>query len=116
MTARLRMLPEGFEVLEPFVGMWAHATTAERAACRGNSSPEERAAFYAAARDLLPAALAHLDAIPLDAFGEADRNLMTLMLSLAHVALAIEVQNGEEETHRHSREKMRVTCSAADKV
>ncbi len=112
MTAGI--LPPGFESLEPFVAQWTKPTTAERSHQRDASSAAERRAFYDAAKDMLPAALALLDRKALADFDAADTTLMNLMLALGHVVLAIEVQGPEEDNHRQVREHMRVTRSPAD--
>ena len=107
-------LPEGFAVLEPFVARWAIPGTSERAALRGASSPEEREAFFAAAAPLLDRALDHLDARPLGQLSSADELLMNLMLALAHVAMAVEIQGPDEVKSAPWRERMRITRSPAD--
>ncbi len=107
-------LPAGFEVLEPFVAVWALATTAERAARRSESSPEDRQAFFAAASPLLDSALALLDGKPLAALAPDERRLMDLMLSLAHVALAVEIQGPDETRSAPWRDRLRITRSATD--
>jgi hypothetical protein len=108
------LLPAGFESLEPFVGRFAIAGTANRAALRSNSTPEERAAFHAAAKDLIGPALDLLDTKPLDGFTEAEQRLLDLCLSFAHIALAVEVQGPDEARHATLREYMRITRSPAD--
>ncbi len=108
------LLPKGFETLEPFVERWALATGGERADMRGDSPAEERAAFYAAASDLLEPALGYLDSKPLAEFDESEKRLMRLMLSLAHVAMAEEVQKEEEPQHAVFRSFMPVTRAPAD--
>lgn len=108
------LLPPEFEDLESFVAAWALPTTAQRAAARDASSEADRASFYDAAKDRLAAAIAYLDARPLDGLCEEDERLMNLVLALAHVALAVEVQGPEEASHREPRRKMRVTRASAD--
>ena len=108
-------LPEGFAALEPFAAKWAAPTTAERAALRGDSSPDEREAFFAAASPLLEAALDHLDARELRALLPADQRLMNLMLSLAHVSHAVETHGAKGEAqHARWRSRMTITRSTAD--
>ncbi|GFE74398.1 hypothetical protein [Novosphingobium sp. TCA1] len=107
------LLPAGFAALEPFVAQWALAGSAARAVRRGTSSREEREAFYAAGRDLLDAALDHLDRRGLDAFDAADERLMNLLLSLAHVSLAVELQKDAEPVHADFRRFMRITRTPA---
>jgi hypothetical protein len=107
-------LPADFVVLEPFVERWALATTADRAARRTATTPDEREAFFAAAGPLLDRALDHLDAIPLGAFSPEEQRLMNLMLSLAHVALAVEIQGSDEAKSAPWRDRMRIERSTAD--
>lgn len=110
------LLPEGFEKLEPFVERFALSGTANRAARRGDSTAEERAAFHAAAGDLIGPALDLLDTRPLAALSEAEQRLLNLTLAFAHVALAVEVQGPDEERHASMRQYMRITRSPADAV
>ena len=107
-------LPADFAGLEPFVERWALATTAERAARRTSSTPEEREAFFAAAGPLLDPALDHLDRIPLGALSAREKRLMDLMLSLAHVALAVEIQGPDEAKSAPWRDRMHIDRSTAD--
>ena len=108
------LLPPGFEVLEPFVATWAVAGAANRARRRDESNASERQAFFDAAKELLTPALEHLDRKPLSEFDEQERRLMNLMLCLAHVSLAIEVQGKAEPTHRDSRRWLEITRASAD--
>jgi hypothetical protein len=108
------LLPADFATLEPFVERWALPTTAERAARRSGSTSEEREAFFAAGSPLLDAALDHLDGLPLGAFPVQEQRLMDLMLSLAHVALAVEIQGPDETRSAPWRDRMRIGRSAAD--
>ena len=107
-------LPPGFEALEPFAGQWALPGTASRAGARNDSTVEERQAFYDAASPLLAAALQLLDGVPLQELGVSEQRLMDLMLSLAHVALAVETQREAETTPVVSRRTMTITQSSAD--
>lgn len=108
-------LPSGFAGLEPFVQRWALGTTAERAARRSASTHEERDAFFTAASPLLDTALGHLDARSLDELAPADQRLMNLMLALAHVALAVEIQGPDEDKSAPWRDLMRIQRSTADR-
>jgi hypothetical protein len=110
----LLLLPAGFEALTPFVSTWAIEGTAARAQRRYESSREEREAFFSEARRHQSAALQLLDRKPLLDHDEQERRLMNLMLSFAHVALAIEVQGNQEEKHRHSSRHMVITTSVTD--
>jgi hypothetical protein len=107
-------LPTGFERLAPFVKGWALPTSAARAARRGESTPEERQAFYATIAPQLAAALDLLDAKPLAQHDEAERNLMTLCLAAAHVALAVEALGEDEARHTPHRNEMIITRTPAD--
>jgi hypothetical protein len=109
-----RLLPEGFEGLEPFVERWAVAGTAARSAVRGSSTPEERVAFFAAGAPLLGRALDYLDGKPLAQLAGADERLMNLMLALAHVGLAVEIQGPDEAPSAPWRARMRITRAPAD--
>ena len=114
MNAASSLLPAGFEALERFVESWAIAGTAERAQRRSGSTESERLAFYDVAKDLAPDALALLDRKPLDQFNDREERLMNLMLSLAHVSLAVEGQGSDEPRHAEFREHMKIVRSNAD--
>jgi hypothetical protein len=107
------LLPAGFESLEPFVARFAVAGTAQRAQLRSDASSGERAAFHAAARDLVAPALDLLDKKPLDQLDEAEQRLLRLALSFSHIALAEEIQGADEERHARLRAYMRITRSTA---
>lgn len=107
-------LPAGFESLEPFVLRFALTGTANRAALRGDTTPEERQSFYDAASDLIDPALGLLDRKPLSALDEAEQRLMNLALSFAHIALAVEIQGADEARHTGLRNHMHITRSTAD--
>lgn len=109
-----KLLPVGFETLAPFVEFWAADTAAERARCRDISDEAGRLAFYNAANELVPKALAILDEKPLAQFDEHEQRLMKLVLSFGHVALAIELHRDEEAKHARNRPFMRITRAPAD--
>jgi hypothetical protein len=114
MGAIATSLPPGFEALAPFVEFWAVGTASERAHCRDISDEASRVAFYNAAIDLVPQALAHLDAKPLNQFNESEQRLMRLVLSFGHVAMAVELQREEEPRHARNRPYLRITRATAD--
>ena len=116
MSAPETSLPKGFEALEPFVEKWAAETAAERAHRRDISDEASRAAFYTAAGDLLPRALAYLDAKPLGQFDASEQRLMRLILSFAHVSMAVELQREEESKHAQNRPYLRITRAPADQA
>ncbi len=114
MSPAARSLPPDFAALAPFVEFWAADTAAGRAHCRDISDEAGRAAFYNAAVDLVPQALAYLDARPLDELDDSEKRLMKLVLSFAHVALAVELHREEEPKHARERPYMRITRAPAD--
>ena len=113
MTVIETSLPTDFAALEPFVARWVIEGSAARAAARGESTAQEREAFYLAACDLVGPALDYLDRCGLDRLDAADRRLMNLMLSLAHVSLAVEMQKDAEPSHTVLRQFMSVTRTPA---
>jgi hypothetical protein len=107
-------LPEGFGDLAPFVPLWSLAGSDARKRRRIASTEHERQAFYAAAAPRLADALAHLDRLPLGDLAGADRNLMNLVLSLAHVSLAVEKQGSNEARHAVNHAFFTITRSTED--
>ena len=114
MSKKAPRLPEGFAALEPLVDDWAIATSAARAARRDDSSAKEQEVFYRAAREFLDPALALLDAKPLAKLDAKERRLLDLMMTLAHVSIAVEVQRDFEPKHTVMRRYMRITKTPAD--
>lgn len=114
MTQDSTSLPDGFEGLIPFVTFWAVDTAFERARCRDSSDEAQRMEFYTAAVDLVPNALAYLDTKPLAHFDDRDQRLMKLLLSFAHVSLAVELQRDDEPKHAANRQHMPITRAPAD--
>lgn len=108
------LLPDGYEALEPFVDDWAIAGTANRAQRRTTSTESERVAFFEVAKGFVIPALDQLDRKPLDQFDAREKRLMDLMLSFAHVALAVEIQGDDEARHARFRQFMKITKSPAD--
>lgn len=107
-------LPTGFEALAPYVTTWAADSAAARDALRVHQSAEARQAFYDAMNPLLVSALDRLDPVPLAAYNSAEKALMLLTLSYAHVALAIEVQGPDEAKHGISRQRLPISRAPAD--
>lgn len=114
MNSQSSLLPEGFEALAPFVEFWAVDTAAERAHCRDIAGDANRLAFYNAANDLVPAALAYLDQKPLSQLDESEQRLMKLALSFAHASMSVELLREEEPKHAKYRPFMRITRAPAD--
>ncbi|MEO6717172.1 MAG: hypothetical protein ABIM50_07975 [Novosphingobium sp.] len=109
-------LPPGFAALEGFADRFAVAGTANRAQLRGDTTPEERQAYYDVMKDLLAPALDLLDTRQLDALNSAEQRLMNMALSFAHIAMAIEVQGSDEAKHAKLRAHMKIVRSTADAV
>jgi hypothetical protein len=107
-------LPPGFAALEPFVPQWSLSRTAERAARRSSSTTAERDVFFAAAAPSLDAALDYLDGRDLRSLSPEDKRLMNVVLSFAHVALAVEIQGPDETNSAPWRDRMRIDRSTAD--
>lgn len=110
------LLPQGYEALEPFVAQWAIAGSQARTEARSNSTPEARQAFFDAASPLLAQGLDMLDAKPLGGLNEAEKRLLDLFLSLAHVGMAVEVHGPDEERHATLRAHMPIVRSTADRA
>jgi hypothetical protein len=108
------LLPSGYEALEPFVQDWAIEGAANRARRRSESTVAERAAFFAAAKDFAAPALKQLDEKPLAELEPREERLLNLMLTLAHVAMAVEIQGEVEPEHAKMREHMRFTRTHSD--
>jgi len=109
-------LPREFASLEPWVAAgWAGQTAHDRSLLRVDRSPEEVAAFHAAVAPLLDPALAYLDRFPVDRLPPAEERLMRLMLTFAHVALAVEMQGPDEVLQRVATRHMRITRAVADR-
>ncbi len=92
-------LPDGFEALAPFQRYWGVATTQLRRERREAASMAEITAFYDVMLALAPAAIAHLEAFPLDAMPPASGRLMELLLMLAHVSMATELHGQPRAPH-----------------
>ena len=114
MSAVASSLPAGFEALEPFAPYWAVAGAANRDRLRGASTEAQRLAFYHACKDLLAPGLASLDRTPLAEFNEQQQRLMNLLLSFAHVAIAVEIQRDAEAAHAQNRQHLHITRAIAD--
>ena len=116
MNSTVSSLPEGFETLEPYVDSWAIEGSNNRLQRRLNSDDSERTAFFNAARDLVPTALELLDQKPLNQFDDKENRLMNLVLSMAHVGPAVEIQKEEEPFHAKYARYITITRSSADET
>jgi len=108
------ILPMGFDALEPFVATYAIDNATRRAEMRGEAPVDVRDAFYEAAKPLLAPALDYLDTKNFDEYDDRDKRLMQMMLSLAHVVIAVEIQGEDEPRHAYLRTFMPVTRAPAD--
>ncbi len=108
------LLPEGFAALEPFIDQWAVESAHARLQARLSSSEAERSAFFAAGSRLVPPALELLDSKPLQHFDAREARLMKLVLSLAHVANAVEIQKEDEPLHARGARYITITRASAD--
>lgn len=109
-----KRLPEGFESLEFYVDRWAIEGSANRDARRGDSTEDERVAFFEATKGLVPQALELLDRKPLKQLDEQENRLMNLLLSFCHVTMAVEMLGKAEPRHAQFRKAMPITRSPAD--
>ena len=114
MSTLNKLLPPGFDALEPFAETWAIAGAANRAKSRSGSNEADRNTFYQAAKDLLAPALEYLDQKLLKTLDEQEQRLMKLVLCFAHIAQAVEVQEDNEATHARLREALTITRASAD--
>lgn len=83
-------LPEPFAALQPFVPLWALASETDRSIQRYRIGMEAIVAFKDAMLPQVDAIVAWLDGFPLDALPPAGVTLMTMLLSLAEIAPAVE--------------------------
>jgi len=114
MSGSATALPPGFKTLERFVAAWAHDTAEARHHARLDSNAADRQAFFDAAVDLLAPGLDFLDQKRLAALAPEERRLMSLLLGLAHVSLAVELQGSDEPKHAAVARYMTVTRAPAD--
>ena len=84
------ILPTEFADLEPFAA-WSLETEAERYAKRLGSTMDEMQAFYDTALPRLEAAMAYLDALPLDSLPEDATRLLWLCYALVNASFPVEV-------------------------
>ena len=87
----VRLLPAGFEELEPFLATWGAMTTAERMTHRCESPIEETRAFYDAMIARAEDAIALIEQHPLYDLPEDVGALCRLVLALAQASIAVEI-------------------------
>jgi hypothetical protein len=86
-----RLLPSGFDDLEPFAATWCLATEPERWERRLSTSLDDLQAFYDACFPRAEAAIQHCDEHELDSLPPDVERLLQLLHSLALVSYAVEV-------------------------
>ena len=111
---QLATLPEAFCDLERFVDQWALDTADARHVARLDSSAEERAELFAALGPRAAEILDYLDARPLDTFTDAEQTLMRLILSLAQVGMAEEIQREQEAFHAQYARFITIKSAVSD--
>ncbi|WP_199688163.1 hypothetical protein [Noviherbaspirillum sedimenti] len=104
-----RLLPEGFENLEPFVGYWVRDTNNERWKQRSLASMEDIRSFYDAMLARAEDAITHLDKFPLDQMPEDAERLFKLLLAIAHAAMAVEIHGQPRARNAKLRNDLNVT-------
>jgi hypothetical protein len=112
MTAAI--LPGGFEDLAGFAQDWAIRGADARKRRRIASTEAERQAFYEAVLPRAQAALDYLDQFEVDALGPDQQRLMDLLLTFAHVSLAVEAQGPDEAYHALSHAEFTITRNTED--
>lgn len=85
-----RLLPAGFEELEPFVPRWALDKFQRRLDERARSAMTDIQTFYDAVSARVDDIFAALDGHALDALPPPEHRLYNLLMALAHVAHAVE--------------------------
>jgi hypothetical protein len=91
MTTATRLLPEGFEDLEPYVADWARATRAERYETRLSKTIEELDEFYDTIAPRAEEAIDYLDEFALDELPADATRLMELLYSMILVSYAVNI-------------------------
>lgn len=109
-----KALPDEFKALEAFSEQWSVKTAFERAHLRDTTDAETHREFYHAVFPLLNSALDYLDRKPLSELSAEEENLMRLLMSYAHVSMAVELQKGEEQEHAKWRPFMKITRAVGD--
>lgn len=114
MSITQQLLPAGFEALEPFADTWAIDRADQRMQRRLDSEAGEREAFFEAGKNLVPAALELLDQKSIDRFDDREQRLMLLVLSMAHVAQAVEIQGDDEPARARYARYITITRASSD--
>jgi hypothetical protein len=91
MAGTTRLLPDGFDDLEPFVADWAKPTRAERYETRLAKDIDELVEFYDAIAPRAEEAIAYLDTLGLDDLPDDATRLMQLLYSMILVSYAVNI-------------------------
>jgi len=105
----MSQLPGKFAALDPFVELWAVATTSERHNRRLTSTAEQRRAFYEAMREHFDDILEYFGDRPLDDIAGEDLTLLRLALAAPQVELAVKGQADQEEQHAVYARRVRLS-------
>lgn len=98
-TTKQLSLPTAFADLEPLAELWALPTFDARMQRRAAASMEDIRVLYDAVQPRADAALAHLEAYPLNALPPAETRLMHLLFALAQAAMAVEMHGVPKVPH-----------------
>ena len=91
MSTGTRLLPQGFEELEPFVADWAKPTRAERYAMRLSKTFDELVELYDAVAPRAEEAVGYLNGLDLKDLPEDARRLLQLLYSMILVSYATNI-------------------------
>jgi len=91
MSTDTRLLPEGFEELEPFVADWAKSTRAERYAMRLSKTFDELGEFYDAVAPRAEEAIGYLNGLDLTDLPEDAQRLLHMLYSMILVSYAVNI-------------------------
>jgi len=86
-----KLLPAGFEELEPFAERWAKPTFAARYQVRITSTMEEIQTFYQTMMSAMDRCAEHLDAFAPSELPETSRRLLYLTYAAMNVSPAVEL-------------------------
>ena len=87
----VRLLPDGFADLEPYVADWARPTRQERYATRLSRTLAELTEFYDAVAPRAEDAIRHLNAQDINGLPEPELRLLRLLYSMILVSYAVNV-------------------------
>lgn len=90
-TTDQRLLPAGFEDLEPLVARWALANEAQRMHARWSGDMQEITSFYNTVVPRIESILNHLDTYGSSELPPAEQRLLHIAFSLVEIANAVEV-------------------------